>query len=416
MSPDQAPPEPKRSTTTPNTAFDLKKSTLVASPELFSDDILHLFHEHAALDVIPIVEDTLPIGLVNRHVFMNEMARPYMREIYGRKSCIAFMDKQPLIVEENTPIQELSFRALAAGQKALSDGFIIVKNGAYTGVGSGFDLVDAVTKLQAEKNRMVMESIEYASVIQKSFLRPSQRDLAACLPDHVLLWEPRDVVGGDFFVFRHFDDGFFIAVIDCTGHGVPGAFMTLIMASLLDRLLQHGNPRDPASVMAEMNRMVKSTLAQDGKHEDGGGSDDGMDSAFVWFNPAQRSLTWASAKTPLFIVEPASSDAAASVKVEQINGDRMGVGYRTTPMRHTWVNHNLNLAPGSSVFITTDGIIDQPGGAKRIAFGKKRLKNMLIEHHALPLMAQGSRIMQTFSAYQGEQTRRDDVTFFGFRP
>ena len=416
MSPDQTNPAPKRSASIPSTAFDLKKSPPVASPELFSDDILRLFHEHAALDVIPVVEDTLPIGLINRHVFMNEMARPYRREIYGRKSCIAFMDKQPLIVEENTPIQELSFRALAAGQKALSDGFIIVKNGAYTGVGSGFDLVGAVTKLQAEKNRMVMESIEYASVIQKSFLRPSQRDLAACLPDHVLHWEPRDLVGGDFFVFRHFDDGFFIAVMDYTGHGVPGAFMTLIMASLLDRLLQHGNPRDPASVMAEMNRMVKSTLAQDGKHEDGGGSDDGMDTAFVWFNTAQRSLTWASAKTPLFIVEPASVDSSSPVKIEHINGDRMGVGYRTTPTHHTWVNHSLRLAPGSSIFITTDGIIDQPGGAKRIAFGKKRLKNMLIEHHALPLAAQGSHIMQAFGSYQGEQTRRDDVTFFGFRP
>jgi len=415
MSPDQANSASKRSASTPNTAFDLKKSTLVASPELLSDDIMSLFHEHAALDVIPIVEDTHPIGLINRHVFMNEMARPYMREIYGRKSCIAFMDKQPLIVEENTPIQELSFQVLAAGQKALLDGFIIVKNGAYTGVGSGFDLVDAVTKLQAEKNRMVMESIEYASVIQKSFLRPSQRDLAACLPDHVLHWEPRDVVGGDFFVFRPFDKGYFIAVIDCTGHGVPGAFMTLIMASLLDRLLQHCNPCDPASLMSEMNCMVKSTLAQDEKLDDGG-SDDGMDTAFMWFNIAERSLTWASARTPLFIVEPSPTDATAPVKIEHINGERMGVGYRSTPMSHTWVNHNLTLAPGSSVFITTDGIIDQPGGTKRIAFGKKRFKNMLIEHHLQPLMAQGSRIMQAFNTYQGEQTRRDDVTFFGFRP
>jgi len=222
--------------------------------------------------------------------------------------------------------------------------------------------------------------------------------------------------GAIFFVFRPFDDGYFIAVIDCTGHGVPGAFMTLIMASLLDNLLQHSNPRDPASLMSQMNRLVKSTLAQDGKFDDGGGSDDGMDTAFVWFNTTERSLTWAAAKTPLFIVEPTSSDATSPVTIEQFNGDRMGVGYRSTPMRHTWANHNLTLAPGSSVFITTDGIIDQPGGAKRIAFGKKRFKNMLIEHHALPLMAQGSLIMQTFNAYQGEQTRRDDVTFFGFRP
>ena len=411
MSLDYATLAPKRTAFAPSSAFDLKKSTLTASPELQSDDILHLFHEHPDLDILPIIEGTTPIGLINRHVFMNEMARPYMREIYGRKSCIAFMDKQPLIVEDGTSIQELSFQALATGQKALSDGFIIVKKGAYSGIGTGFDLVDAVTKLQAEKSRMVMESIEYASVIQKSFLRPSLRDLATSIADHVLHWEPRDVVGGDFFIFRSYASGYFIAVIDCTGHGVPGAFMTLIMASLLDRLLQQSNPSDPGAIMSEMNRMIKNTLAQDGSHDEG--SDDGMDAAFVWFNPAERTLTWASAKTPLFIVEPTSDGQA---KIEQINGDRTGLGYRNSSMQHAWSNHSLHLAPDTRVFITTDGMIDQPGGAKGIAFGKKRLKNTLLENHAQPLETHGLRIMQAFRAYQGEQTRRDDVTFFGFRP
>jgi serine phosphatase RsbU (regulator of sigma subunit) len=415
MLPDHLMNAPKRAATLPKTAFDLKHEASVASPDFLNDDIFYLFQEHADLTILPIVEEQLPIGIINRHLFMNEMARPFVREIYGRKSCIAFMDKQPLVVKEDTPIQELSFQALEAGQKALSDGFIIVKNGQYSGVGSGFDLVGAVTKLQAEKSRMVMESIDYASVIQKSFLRPSLRDLDACFPDHLLHWEPRDIVGGDFFVFRHFDDGCFIAIIDCTGHGVPGAFMTLIVASFLDRLLQHGNPRDPAHVMAEMNRMVKASLAQDGDMEEGAGSDDGMDTAFLWFDFTERALTWAAAKTPLFIVEPAL-DRSSSAKIEHINGERMGVGYRTTPMRHTWVNHTRQLNPGTSVFITTDGIIDQPGGIKRIAFGKKKLKNILVDHHTLPLKEQGERIMQAFRAYQATQIRRDDVTFFGFRP
>jgi serine phosphatase RsbU (regulator of sigma subunit) len=135
----------------------------------------------------------------------------------------------------------------------------------------------------------------------------------------------------------------------------------------------------------------------------------------LWFDFTERALTWAAAKTPLFIVEPAL-DRSSSAKIEHINGERMGVGYRTTPMRHTWVNHTRQLNPGTSVFITTDGIIDQPGGIKRIAFGKKKLKNILVDHHTLPLKEQGERIMQAFRAYQATQIRRDDVTFFGFRP
>lgn len=191
--------------------------------------------------------------------------------------------------------------------------------------------------------------------------------------------------------------------------------MTLIMASMLERLLQHGNPCDPAQVMYEMNRMIKSTLAQDGDNEDGDGSDDGMDTAFLWFDTAESNLIWASAKTPIFVLTP-PNETEENAKIEQINGDRTGVGYRTTSMRHTWNNHTLHIPAGTSVYITTDGIIDQPGGHKRIAFGKKRLKNVLLEQHTLPLHEQGSRIMQAFRAYQGEQTRRDDVTFFGFRP
>ncbi|MEW6444654.1 MAG: SpoIIE family protein phosphatase [Pseudomonadota bacterium] len=393
----------------PRCALDLKLDVPVATPAHQNEDVMHLFREHADLVGLPIVEGDQPIGIINRNIFMNEMARPFVREIYGRKSCIAFMDKRPLMVEAYTPIQELSFQALAAGNKALSDGFIVVDGGRYIGVGTGFDLVSAVTNLQAEKNRLVMESIDYASVIQKSFLRPSRQDLAATLPDHVLHWEPRDVVGGDFFVFRSFDDGFFVAVIDCTGHGVPGAFMTLIMASYLDRLLQHGEPRDPAKVMAEMNRMIKLSLAQDGEpvgHED---SDDGMDTAFLWFDRASRTLTWAGAKTPLFLLEPGADEVA------QLDGDRTGVGYRTTAMHHAWMNRSVHLPEGASLFVTTDGIIDQLGGPKRIAFGKKRLRQMLLEHRDRPLADVGERVMLAFRDYQGEQVRRDDVTLFGFR-
>lgn len=391
----------------PRCALDLKLDVPTASPVQHNEDVMHLFHEHPELVGLPVVEGDQPLGIINRHIFMNEMARPFVREVYARKSCIAFMDKHPLKVEAATPIQELSFQFLAAGNKALADGFIIVEQGRYLGAATGLDLVSAVTRLQAEKNRLLMESIEYASVIQKSFLRPARLELAATLPDHLLHWEPRDVVGGDFFVFRSFADGFFAAVIDCTGHGVPGAFMTLITASYLDRLLVHGDPRDPARLLGEMNRMVKSALAQEGVVEDG--SDDGMDAALLWYSALTRRLTWAGAKIPLFVLEPEGEE------VRQIDGERVGVGYRTTPMEQVWSNRTEVLAPGTRVFITTDGLIDQVGGPKRIAFGKRRLRRLLFEHRALPLAVQGERVMQALREYQGGQTRRDDLTLFGFR-
>ena len=123
------------------------------------------------------------------------------------------------------------------------------------------DLVKAIADLQAE-NRLVMESINYASVIQKSFLRSSREDMAAALNDYFMHWEPRDVVGGDYYYFVKHDDGFFCAVIDCTGHGVPGAFMTLIIASALNQVLKETDLHNPAAALAEVNRTVKQSLGQ----------------------------------------------------------------------------------------------------------------------------------------------------------
>jgi serine phosphatase RsbU (regulator of sigma subunit) len=352
---------------------------------------------------------------------MDGIAKPLRREVFGRKSCIAFMDKQPLVVSEQMSIQELSFKVVGAGGKTLNDGFVITDDaGFYLGVGTGEDLVKIVTHLQAEKNRLVMESINYASVIQKSFLRASREDMAAALDDYFIHWEPRDKVGGDYYFCKKFEDGFFIALIDCTGHGVPGAFMTLIMASFLDHILLEDNRRDPAGALAMMNRKVKIALGQIGEQNivpiegqrfvhspDKEQSDDGMDTAFCWVESGK--LIYAGAKTPLFILENGSAE------VTVIDGDRKGVGYVDTPMDYAWTNKEIALTQGMRVYLTTDGIIDQIGGAKEIAFGKKRFCNLLVENGALPLPEQKDRIMQAFYTYQGKQRRRDDVSLLGFR-
>ncbi len=392
----------------------IRKSPAVL-PAQSNEEVLQLLAQHTDVVGLPVVEDSKPIGMINRSIFMDEMAKPFRRELYSRKSCIAFMDKQPLVVDGRMSIQELSFKVVAAGNKALKDGFIITApSGEYAGVGTGEDLMQVIANLQAEKNRLVMESINYASVIQKSFLRSARRDLEASLHDYFIHWEPRDRVGGDYYFCKKFDDGFFIALIDCTGHGVPGAFMTLIMAAFLDHLLQNDNRMDPAGALSAMNRKVKIALGQieemnishlgEAEH-----SDDGMDTAFCWVNPSAGKMVYAGAKTPLFLL-PKGSD-----EITVVDGDKKGVGYVETPMDYAWTNKEVALPEGISVYLTTDGIIDQIGGPKSIAFGKKRFSKLILEHCSLPMMEQKGRIMQAFYEYQGSQRRRDDVSFLGFR-
>lgn len=277
-------------------------------------------------------------------------------------------------------------------------------------------LVGERTADLAEKNHLIMESINYARVIQSSFLRASRQDMATTLNDYFMIWEPRDTVGGDYLYFRRFDDGYFFAVIDCTGHGVPGAFMTLIMASYLNNLLTEDNRHDPAALLGRLNRSVKQALGQiEGQaaldlHDDGHRSDDGMDAAFAWVDTQAHTLTYAGAKTPLHYLPP-----AAGATVQTIDGQRTGVGYTDTPLDFAWENTVLPLQPGSALYVTTDGIIDQVGERKRISFGKRRLHQAILAARDLPMSAQQLAIRNALGEHQGGQPRRDDVSMFAFR-
>ncbi len=395
----------------------------VISTAQTNDDVFNIFKKYKDIVGLPVVENGNPVGLINRNIFMDGMAKPFHRDLFNRKSCIAFMDKEPLVVPESMSIQDLSFRVVNSGRKTLNDGFIITNDdGQYLGVGTGEDLVKVVTNLQAEKNRLVMESINYASVIQKSFLRSSKEDMNACLKDFYMHWEPRDKVGGDYYFCKKFDDGFFFALIDCTGHGVPGAFMTLIMASFIDHILLADNRHDPAGALSIMNKKVKTALGQVENTESllaeeskfakmvtKDGSDDGMDAAFFWVNQQNEQIIYAGAKTPIFYI--GQSDEEVSI----VDPDRKGVGYVDTPYDYQWTNKEIPIVNGMSVYLTTDGIIDQIGGPKNIAFGKKRYANLLLEHRAKPMIEQEEILMTAFYEYQGKQKRRDDVSLMGFR-
>jgi serine phosphatase RsbU (regulator of sigma subunit) len=371
--------------------------------------VLEIFGLNKELVSLPVVEQDRPIGLISRHIFMSQMSKPYHRELYERKSCIAFMDKDPLIVDAETPIETLGAMAVESGDKTLADGFLIVEHGRLLGLGSGLALMRELVELQVEKNRQVMQSIDYASVIQRAMLSASRSAMTQALDDACLIWEPRDVVGGDFYHFEHHADGWFAAVADCTGHGVPGAFLTLIASSSLKQALEQHGPRDPALVMNEVNRSMKRVLSQQASSDKQSESDDGMDACFFWFDSKARQLTCANAKMSLFVL------AADGEEVHTIDGKRVGLGYVDTPDDMHWENASVPVEQGAIVFVSTDGIIDQIGGAKNIAFGKQRLRRAMQEYRHLPMAELGKQLMAGHRSYQGTQRRRDDVTFFGCR-
>lgn len=389
------------------------RSLVVEVPVISSDEnnakVLEVFGKHRDLISLPVLDNDRPIGLISRNIFMSQMSMPYHRELYEKKNCIAFMDKHPLIVEINTPIEKLGVMAVESGDKTLTDGFLIVEDGKLLGFGSGLELMRMIVELQSEKNRQVMQSIDYASVIQRSMLNVSHTAMLDALQDACLIWEPRDVVGGDFYHFQGYADGWFAAVGDCTGHGVPGAFLTLIASSALQQALDLHGPRNPGLIMSEVNCRMKDVLGQHSKKHGVSGSNDGMDACFFWFDATSHQLIYANAKMLLFAL------LSDEDELHVMNGERLGLGYVETADDTTWTNHTLPLPAGAMVMVATDGMVDQIGGKKNIAFGKKRLKEALLMHRHLPMPAMGKKVMETHLAYQGYQNRRDDLTFFGFR-
>ncbi|MCG5513911.1 SpoIIE family protein phosphatase [Ectothiorhodospira shaposhnikovii] len=380
------------------------------TPGHTNEQIAQIFSLKRQLQNLPVVHGERPMGLINRSLFHNMMAKPYYPELYSRQSCIAFMDKNPLVVDVDTSIDTLTALAVQTGEKVFADGFILVEDGCYRGVGHVLDLMQAMNDLQARQHRQLVDSIDYASLIQSSLLKSSRQALADRFPNaHWVLWQPRDTVGGDIFQCFNLADGFLVAVFDCTGHGVPGAFMTLIAGAALERAIASHGHDDPALLLASMNRYIKQTLSQhsassrSSEHPDN--SDDGLEGLIVRGFPDAGHVLHAGARMPLIRIRPEGGGHG-----EVIRSERRGVGYAATPVDHEWRNQRLDMAPGQRLYLASDGVIDQIGGRRRIAFGKKRLVQTLLETRALDMSGQKHVFMQAFNEYRGRQVLRDDLT------
>ncbi len=256
-------------------------------------------------------------------------------------------------------------------------------------------------RIIAEAKRLIDESMQYGSRIQRALL-PSDDAMKDIFSDHFLIWEPKDVVGGDMLWMRPLEEGHLLIVADCTGHGAPGAFMTMISTGALDQALREVPDGDPAEVIAHMNRVIKVALGQD---QAKGESDDGVELGIVRIEG--KHLTFAGARFAL--------NRYADGQIEEIKGDRSGIGYRKISMEQTFTNHEINVSPGDLFYIWTDGVTDQIGGAKRRAFGKRRVRACLGDFHRMTMPRQKVQILRDFIEYQHNEERRDDITFFGFK-
>ncbi|GBC61027.1 hypothetical protein DENIS_1987 [Desulfonema ishimotonii] len=252
-------------------------------------------------------------------------------------------------------------------------------------------------------NRKIMDSISYARIIQTSLLADSDR-VSAYLPDSFFLWMPRDMVGGDIFYTDSFGDQFVVAVVDCTGHGVPGAFMTMIAASGLRRIVRDDGCHDPGEILKRLNFIVKTSLHQDTDHAL---SDDGLDAGICFADKGSGELRFAGARISLF--------HTCDGQIGEIRGNRHSIGYRRSDLSYTFTGHTLPLRENMTFYMATDGFTDQLGGKKELRFGKKRLRKLMALNWNQPVEKQRDIFLNTFNTYKGDREMQDDVTVVGFR-
>lgn len=260
--------------------------------------------------------------------------------------------------------------------------------------------LEEANREMAVAHKKIGDSIDYASLIQRAIL-PDRQMTQSLGERHFVLWKPRDVVGGDFYVFRGDGQNCLIGVVDCAGHGVPGALMTMLARAAIDAAIGETGVRDPAAVLARTDAAVRAMLADAQLPRALATS---IDAGLVYIDRAGARIVFAGAKIALY--------ASDGESIRQYPGARRGLCERR-PLQATAVE--APLLPGWTYYMSTDGFLDQAGGEHGFGFGNTRYADMLMQCARLPLSEQASACNAMLERYRGDNPQRDDITILAFR-
>lgn len=260
--------------------------------------------------------------------------------------------------------------------------------------------VDAANRQMAAAYKQIDDSINYAGLLQRTIL-PERQLIQTFADEHFVLWQPRDTVGGDFYVFHPDHGRYLVGVADCAGHGVPGAMMTMLARASIDRAIHQAGIESPAAVLAATDGAMRGILADAQLSRAIATS---MDIGLVYVDFGAELLRFAGAKMSLYW-----SDGET---VDEVKGDRRALWDRKPGEYH---DREIPLLPGRTYYLTTDGFLDQAGGEHGFGFGDSRFAAMLREHARHSLREQCTAFAATLEHYRGELPQRDDITILSFR-
>lgn len=249
----------------------------------------------------------------------------------------------------------------------------------------------------------VTDSIKYAQKIQEAIL-PPETYVRKLLPDSFILYSPKDIVSGDFYWLGEANDKVFFAAVDCTGHGVPGAFMSIVGYNQLKQAIITTSGGNPAKILDHLNRGVAETLHQ---NDPDSSSKDGMDIAICSLDYKTLELEYAGAFNPLYLLR--------DNEILQTKGNKFPIGSFLEGETPNFTNNKIQLQKGDQLYIFSDGYADQFGGPRGKKFMYKRFRDLLIEHSQKDLSTQKDVLKNTLNEWMGEEEQVDDILVIGVK-
>ncbi len=256
-------------------------------------------------------------------------------------------------------------------------------------------------ELISNQQKLITDNIKSASVIQRAVMPPDsfvQKEL----PEHFILNMPKDIVSGDFYWMEKRGEDLFVAVADCTGHGVQGAIVTMLGISTLNEIVNKNIDQQPSTILQQLKEKVTSTLHAEG---DDVQRREGMDMSLIKINESRTKLEFSGAKNPLYIVR--------NNEVIVYKADRSPIGYHTKDVKFTTTT--VDIEKGDSLYMFSDGYADQLGGKELKKFLAKRFQDVLIEANNLSMGERKEKLVERFDKWRGEYPQVDDIMVMGIK-
>lgn len=264
-----------------------------------------------------------------------------------------------------------------------------------------FEVIEKSAKLKIAYSE-IKDSINYAKRIQESIL-PADQMITDVFSNSFIFYRPKDVVCGDFYWFTKIGDEAIIAAVDCTGHGVPGAFMTVIGNSLLNQIITFSGVTNPATILSQLDQKLHQTLKQHGNII----TNDGMDAAVCRYKIGKGEITFSGAKRPLYYFKRG--------ELVEIKGNKSPIGSFTHNLDKNFSEHKIKVSPDDTLYIFSDGLQDQFGGNEGKKFMISRFRNMLQTVQGMSMKDQAEHIEKEINNWQKDYEQTDDMLLIGIR-